>query len=134
MAISNGDIYSVKVLYRQSLGGGQDVNGVKKNTKTLVVGEMTALYVSTGIAVNRAGGPSVFGVDNLDFVKLQMIRIDSTYPDAGAIQVAGYDVTNQKIFVVADEGAASPALPSDAAVVVIRFLAVGDDADAPELT
>jgi hypothetical protein len=132
--MANGDITAVKVLYRQSLGGGQDVNGVKKNTKTLVVGEITATYVSTGIAVFKTGGPSVFGVDNLDFVKLQMIRIDSTYPDARALQIAGYDVTNQKIFVVADEGAASPALPSDGAVIILRFLACGDDADAPELT
>jgi hypothetical protein len=132
--MADGDITAVKVLYRQSLGGGQDENGVKKNTKTLVVGEITATYVSTGIAVNKVGGANVFGVDKLDFVKLQMIRLASTYPDAEALQIANYDVTNQKIFIVADEGAASPAKPNDAVLCIIRFLAVGDDADAPELT
>jgi hypothetical protein len=132
--MANGDISAVKVLYRQSLGGGQDAAGVKKNTKTLIVGEITALYVSTGIAVNKFGGASAFGVDNLDFVKLQVIRLNTTYPDAGALQIAGYDVTNQKIFVVADEGAGSPAKPNDGVTCVIRFLACGDDADAPELT
>jgi hypothetical protein len=132
--MANGDITAVKVLYRQSLGGGQDAAGVKKNTKTLVVGEITATYVDAGIAVNKVGGPSAFGVDKLDFVKLQMIRLNTTYPDAEALQIANYDVTNQKIFIVADEGAGTPANPNVGVTCVIRFLACGDDADAPELT
>jgi hypothetical protein len=132
--MANGDITAVKVLYSQSLGGGQDENGTKKNTKRFVVGEITATYLDAGIAVNKLGGPNAFGVDKLDFVKLQMIRINTTYPDAEALQIANYDVTNQKIFIVADEGAGTPANPDVGATIVISFLACGDDADAPELT
>jgi hypothetical protein len=132
--MADGDITAIKVLYSQSLGGGQDESGVKKNTKRLVCGEITATYVSTGLAVEKLGGANAFGVDKLDFLKLQVIRLDTTYPDAEALPVANYDVVNQKIFIVADEGAASPAKPNDAVACIIRFLACGDDADAPELT
>ena len=131
--MASGDITAVKVLYSQSLGGGQDSAGIKKNTKRLVVGEITATWVDTGIAVNKTGGPNAFGLNNLDFLKLQMIRIDTTYPDAEAIPYASYDVTNQKIFVVADEGASTPANPTAGQTCIIRFLACGDDVTAPEL-
>ncbi len=130
----NGDITAVKVLYSQSLGGGQDENGTKKNTKRLVVGQLTATWVDTGIAVNRAGGPSVFGVDKLDFVKFQVLTINSLYQDAKKLKIASYDVTNQKIFLTMDEGQATPANPTAGWTCVINFLACGDDADAPELT
>jgi len=134
MAISNGDIYSNKVLYRQSLGGGQDANGVKKNTKTLVVGEITALYVSTGIAVNNLGGDNCFGLTNLDFMRIEPVTIATAYSTAESLNYMNYDATNKKIFAIEDMGADNPATPSDADVVVFRFLAIGDDADAPELT
>jgi len=132
--MASGDITAVKVLYSQSLGGGQDENGVKKNTKRLVCGEITATYLDAGIAVNKLGGANAFGVDNLDFLKLQVIRLNTTYPDAEALPIANYDVTNQKIFIVADEGAGTPANPNVDVTCIIRFLACGDDADAPELT
>jgi hypothetical protein len=134
MAISNGDIYALKVLYSQSLGGGQDEAGVKKSTKRLVVGEITALYADAGIAVNNVGGPSAFGVDKLDFLKLQVVSLNAVFPDAEALQIANYDVVNQKIFIVADEGAGTPVNPDAGHVCVLRFLACGDDAEAPELT
>jgi hypothetical protein len=130
----NGDITALKVLYSQSLGGGQDETGVKKNTKRLVCGEITALYLDAGIAVNKLGGPSTFGVDKLDFLKLQVVRLNTTYPDAEALQIANYDVVNQKIFISADEGAGTPANPAEGVTCIIRFLACGDDATAPELT
>ena len=130
--MANGDI-QVKVLYRQSLGGGVDATGVAKNTKILVIGEITGTYVAAGLAVNKLGGPNAFGVRNLDFLKLNPITIDSIYPTAEKLFKADYDVTNQKIFLLEDLGAADPAKPADADVVLLKFIAVGDDADAPEL-
>ena len=129
----NGDISSTKVLYSQSLGGGQSSTGVSKNTKRLVVGEITAKWADAGIGVNFAGGPNAFGLNSVDTLKLQVIRIDTTYPDAEALPLANYDVTNQKIFVVADVGASTPDNPTAGQTIVLRYLACGDDVTAPEL-
>ncbi|KKL68919.1 hypothetical protein LCGC14_2120220, partial [marine sediment metagenome] len=54
--MARGDITAVKVLYRQTLSGGRSASGAGANDKVLVVGEITASYVSTGIAVNKVGG------------------------------------------------------------------------------
>ncbi len=132
--MASGDITAVKVLYRQSLGGGQDENGLKKNTKILVVGEVTCTYVAAGIAVNKLGGDGCFGVTNLDFIKIEPVTVAATYSTAEKLIKMDYDVVNKKIFIVEDVGAANSVKPTDADAVVFRFLAVGDDADAPELT
>jgi hypothetical protein len=131
--MANGDI-QVKVLYRQSLGGGKTLNGQSKNTKILVVGEITGSYVAAGLAVNKLGGPSAFGVTTLDVLELDVRSVAAVETTIEKLQLACYDVTNQKIFITEDIGAANPAVPSNADAIVIRFLAIGDDADAPELT
>jgi len=133
--MASGDITAVKVLYRQSLGGGQDANGVKKSTKTLVIGEITATYVSTGISALKVGGDNVFGVlGNVDFVKLLPRTINAVFPTAQNLFKGDYDQVNKLIFLADQIGQANPAIPSNDEVCVIRFIAVGDDADAPELT
>ncbi len=134
MATSNGDITAVKVLYRQSLGGGQDANGVKKNTKILVVGEVTATYVAAGVSVNNLGGDSCFGVTNLDFLKIEPVLVAAAYSTEEKLFKFDYDTVNKKIFVLEDVGASNSTKPSDGDVITFRFLAIGDDADAPELT
>jgi hypothetical protein len=130
--MANGDI-QVKVLYRQSLGGGIDANGVAKNTKILVVGEITGTYVAAGLAVNKLGGANAFGVSGLDYIKLNTITIGGVYPTAEKLFKADYNEATHKIFLLEDVGAADPAKPADGDVVVLKFVAVGDDADAPEL-
>ena len=132
--MASGDITAVKVLYRHPWGGGFNDAGNRVNNKVLVVGEITCTYVSTGIAVNKVGGHNCFGVTNLDFLKLEMVTVAAAYTGAGSLIIGSYDHTNQKIFIVEDEGAASPAAPSDADAVVFRFLALGDDAGVPVLT
>ena len=129
----NGDISQTKVFYSQSLGGGQSSTGAAKNTKRLVIGELKAKWADTGIDVGQSGGPSLFGLNSVDLLKLQVITIDTTYPDAEALPIANYDVKNELIFVVADEGASTPANPTAGQVVTIRYMALGDDATAPEL-
>jgi hypothetical protein len=131
--MANGDI-QVKTLYRQSLGGGQDVNGVQKNTKTLVVGEITGLYVAAGLAVDKFGGENAFGLTNVDYIKLEAVSQAGSYHTAAAVISAHWNRSTSKIFMVADNGHAAPSKVADAAVVVVRFFAVGDDATAPELT
>ncbi|KKN92391.1 hypothetical protein LCGC14_0208820 [marine sediment metagenome] len=132
--MADGDITAVKILYRQSLGGGQNELGVKKNSKILVVGEITCTYVAAGVAVDKTGGDNCFGVTDIDFVKILPLTIAAAYPTAQKLFKADYDVTNKKIFLLEDMGQANPAVPSDADACVLRFVAVGDDADAPELT
>ncbi len=136
--MANGDITAVKVLYRQSLGGGQSGTGVAKNTKILVCGEITATWADAGIAVNKTGGDTAFGVSTLDLIKLQVITLGiagtATGPAAEKLMPASYDAVNKKIFCVIDEGQATPANPAAGQTCVIAFIAVGDDADAPELT
>ena len=132
--MANGDITAVKVLYRHTLSGGRSASGAGANDKVIVVGELTASYVSTGIAVNKVGGANCFGVLNIDLLKLEAVTSNGVYTATRAISIADYDTVNQKIFYVVDEGAATPALPSDGHVVVLRFLCIGDDAGAPNLT
>ncbi len=134
--MASGDV-TIKNLYSQALGGGRDANGVPKNSKRLVVGQIDGTYVSTGLAINKHGGPQAFGVNNLDYLHLEVITIntggDSTlvYPDANALFLANYDHANQKIFLLQNCGAADPEKPADADILSIRFVAVGDDATVP---
>ncbi len=133
--MASGDITAVKVLYKQSLGGGQTHGGVKKSSKVLVVGEITATYVSTGISALKVGGDNVFGVSgDVDFVKILPYTINALFPTAGLLFKADYDQVNKLIFLADRIGAADPAIPSNDEVCVLRFIAIGDDADAPELT
>jgi hypothetical protein len=130
--MANGDV-TIKTLYRQSLGGGRDASGTPQNSKILVIGEITGDYVSTGLAINKLGGPAAFGVNNLDYVYLNLISVAGVFPTAEKLGLANFDVVNNKIFVVDDMGEADPAKPDDGQAVVLRFIALGDDATVPEL-
>ena len=131
--MADGDI-TVKVLYKQTLNAGRTLTGARKD-KVLVVGEIKGTYVAAGLAVNKLGGVNAFGVVTLDFLSLDpRVIADATDPSAEVLFLANFDVTNNKIFLLEDSGNANPAVPSDADAVTIRFLAIGDDAAAPELT
>ncbi len=134
--MADGDITAVKVLYRQTLGGGQNASGNKKNDKVLVVGEITATYVSGGIACNKysVGSGGVFGVTNIDFVKIEPTLIQTAASSDDSLLVLSADPTNQKIFLSEDLGVANPAIPSDQDAIILKFICVGDDAGTPELT
>ena len=132
--MANGDITAVKVLYRHTLSGGKTTSGAGANDKVLVVGEITATYVAAGIAVNQLGGGNCFGVRNIDILKLEAVTSNAVSSDARLISIAGYDHVNQKIFYVVDEGAATPAVPTNGHAILLRFLCIGDDAGAPSLT
>jgi len=130
--MANGDV-SVKILYKNHLGGGRSLTGVSKNSKTLVVGEIKGTYVSTGLAVNKHGGVNGLGVSTLDVLLLDPRVISSaTDPSAETLFLANYDASGDKIFMVEDSGQANPAVPSDGDAVTVRFFAIGDDANTPE--
>ena len=132
--MATGDINHVKVLYRQTLGGGFGATGNAANRKVLVVGELKAEYEAAGVNCADLGGDSAFGVTSIDILKLEAVTSNSVYADAEKISLCSYDHTTKRIFYVVDEGQATPAKPTDGHVVVIRFLCIGDDAGAPVLT
>lgn len=132
--MASGDITHVKVLWRLPLSGGRTKTGVGANDKVLVCGEISCSWADTGIEVVNHGGDSCFGVSTLDFLRLQVLTANALYPDAQKMPIAAYDVTNRLIFVVPDEGQATPANLTEGQIIVMRFIALGDDADAPVLT
>ena len=129
--MADGDV-TIKTLYSHNLGGGRDASGVPKQNKRFVVGQINATYAATGLAINKHGGAQAFGVDNLDYLFLEVISSgDAAVPDAEKLPHASYDHANQKIFVVEDLGQTTPAVPTAADAIVIRFIAIGDDAAVP---
>jgi hypothetical protein len=69
----------------------------------------------------------------LDYLFMEVISVDGAgnFPDAEELPHASYDHANQKIFITEDLGASTPSVPSDADAIVIRFVAIGDDAAVP---
>jgi hypothetical protein len=129
--MTDGDC-TIKTLYSHALGGGRDANGVPKQNKRFVVGEITGTYDVLGLSINLHGGPQAFGVNNLDYLFMEVISCGTlTTPDSEKLPHASYDHANQKIFIVEDLGQSTPAVPSDTDAIVIRFVALGDDASVP---
>jgi hypothetical protein len=131
--MGNGDV-TIKTLYSHALGGGRDANGNPQQGKRFVVGEINGVYVSTGMNLSKHGGPQAFGVNNLDYLFMEVISSgDAAVPDAAKLPHADYDHANQLIFVVEDLGQTTPAVPTNADAIVIRFVAIGDDPTTPDL-
>lgn len=134
-----GDVSSVVQLGRYEIpGGGQTTIGGKKNNKVITWGRITALYTSTGIAMNAVGGVRAFGVTKADVINLE-VRTAGTAatpvnPVTDLLFLANYLETTDKIFVVDQVGAANPTVPEESDQMVIDFLVFGEDAGAPELT
>ena len=129
--MANGDITHVKELGRSVLpGGGTTTGGVNKNDKVMVWGEMSAVYVSTGIAVNLKGGPRAFGLETLDYAQFEVRSADVNVPATTVLLSANYLHTTDKIFVSEDD--AEGTAPSDADVILLRYLCIGSSASAPD--
>jgi hypothetical protein len=124
---------TVKTLYSHNLGGGRDANGVPKQNKRFVVGQITCEdYISTGINLSPNGGVLAFGVTNLDYLFMEVISAGTlSTPDSEKLPRADYDHANELIFVVEDLGQTTPAVPSNDDQIIIRFVAIGDDAALP---
>ncbi|MBW2638359.1 MAG: hypothetical protein JRC86_12745 [Deltaproteobacteria bacterium] len=130
----NGDIEQIRHRGKVSLpGGGHDLNGVQKQ-KVLVWGQMRMYFVTTGIKLDERGGPNAIGLDAIDFITFEPQQTGTvgtpTYEVDEGLHDLGYDVANGKIFVVIDGANAI----TNADYVIANYLAVGDDATAPELT
>jgi hypothetical protein len=131
--MANGDL-TFKTLYSAALGGGRDANGTPKQSKRFVVGEINGEYLLAGMKVHPHGGPQAFGVNNLDYLFMEVIECGTLVtPDSEKLPHASYDHANKLIFVVEDLGQTTPAVPTNGDTIVIRFVAIGDDPTTPEL-
>ncbi len=125
---------TVKILSRSRLdGGGRDINGVAKNAKTEVVGELAGAYVTGGIAFTATD----IGLETIDFLDLQPVTLAAA-AGAGLIETdtaigASLDEPNAVIrcTTINNGGVTTQAAQT---AYVINFRAFGDSAESPELT
>ncbi len=134
--MADGDITTITELGRIDIpGSGHDLQGVAKNNKVLVWGRIVATYDTLGIALDDKGGVRALGVDTADFLSLEVRYCGSTattVPTDMNLFLAIKDTTD-KIFVMDQVGADSPAEPSDAEAVTVDYLVLGEDSRTPEL-
>jgi hypothetical protein len=123
---------TVKILGRSRLeGGGHDINGVAKNGKIEVWGELAGTYVTTGIAFT----PTNIGLETIDFLDLQPVTLAAA-AGLGLIEpqtsiTANLDEPNAVIrCATIDSGGITTEAAQTA--YVINFRAFGDSA-VPEL-
>lgn len=125
--MANGDITAIKKLFRVALpGGGHTNTGVAKNNKVLVVGEITATYVSTGISLVNEGGVKALGAETADFLKFSLNTTDGASIADDALYLIQLDHADGLIYMLEDVGAANAAAPTDGDAVTLRYLLVGD--------
>lgn len=130
----NGDISEIKPLGRFPIGGGVDLAGLPTQ-KVMVFGEITGKWVDTnGLKLNPKGGLEALGLKALDFISFEP-RVtgttgSKTYEVDLAVHEIAFDTTNNQILGVID-GATNV---SQGDTWILGFIAVGDDASAPELT
>jgi len=125
--MANGDITAIKILSRIPLpGGGHTVTGVAKNNKVLVIGEITATYVSTGIDLSAEGGVPALGADTADFIKFSLNTTDGAVIADDALYLIQLDHADGLIYMLENVGVADAAAPTDADAVTLRYVLVGD--------
>lgn len=130
----NGDISSVKFFGRIPLGGGVTLAG-QRTQKVLVFGEIIGKWAdTTGLQMDDKGGLAALGLVALDFISFEP-RITGTtgtptYEVDLGLHTIAFDTTNDRILGVID-GTTNVAAGD---TWVLGFIAVGDDASAPELT
>jgi hypothetical protein len=124
---------TVKILGRSRLeGGGRDINGVAKNGKVEVWGELAGTYVTTGVPFTATD----IGLETIDFLDLQPVTLAAgaglglIEPDTSIS--ANLDEPNAVIrCATIDNGGITTEAAQTA--YVINFRAFGDSA-VPELT
>ena len=121
--------YNITTTFKSPLAsGGLAQSGVAVNNKVMVAGRINVTSYATGGEVIR---PCDIGLENIDeiFFNAESFNNAATVPAAATIGVVGYDRTLSKM-VVNTTGTTENSNTQDA---VIRFMAIGDDAAAPDL-
>ena len=102
--------------------------------KVLVWGELKAALIDTkDIILGERGYHAAFGLDSMDFItfepKITGTDASRTYEDDQGTHEVAYAPTNGYIHIV--KGATAVTAGDD---ITLGYLAIGDDASAPELT
>jgi hypothetical protein len=129
--MATGDVTHIKKLGSVLLpGGGQSTVGGKKQNKVMVWGEIyTALYdQSQGIDLDvEVSDPlQALGVDALDFIDFQLVKIDGEAMADDSLYMAQLNVANMTIWILENVGADTPAGPTDDDAITLRYWAIGD--------
>ena len=134
--MADGDITTITEYGRINIpGSGTSLTGLAGNNKVMVWGQMVATYDTLGLSLDTAGGVRALGVANADFLSLEVRQGGATAtanPTDMNLFLAIKD-TADKIFIMDQVGADSPAEPSDAESFTVDWFVIGDNAASPEL-
>lgn len=137
--MANGDISSIKVLGRFSIGGGgYSTSGTAQNEKVCVWGQITGTWAdTTGLKLNDKGGVLALGLTTCDVVKFDVVSVNGVYNieqamwTGHAVRTAGEDISG--VLVQVDQGAGT-GNPTAGQVCVVNYFACGNSNQAPALT
>ena len=143
--MADGDITEVRELGRIALpGGGNTTAGVQVQNKVLVWGKIVCTWHSSGIDPASSTGmfgadgtlAKVFGVDNIDFCELTVQDQGAgENVDEDAMHYYALDRGSELIFGLEDLGhPTESSAATNADVVDLRYLVVGDESAYAELT
>lgn len=121
--------YNITTTFRSPLtSGGRAQSGVAVNNKVMVAGRINVTSYTTGGEVIR---PTDIGLENIDEILFNAESFNdlATVPAAATIGLIVYDRKLSKM-VVNTTGTTEVTNTEDA---VVRFMAIGDDASAPDL-
>lgn len=120
-----------KIFSRSPLEGpGFNAAGEPRPNKVQVVGEINENYVTGGIVVS----PHQLGLTTIDYISFSVVSTADAgnVPTAAATPLAMYIYATNKVLVVTDSGTDAGAEATNDENVVLRFVAQGESAFAPE--
>ena len=133
--MANGDITAIKELGRSALpGSGRTTTGTSVNQKIMTWGEITATYVSTGLALGTKGGVRAFGVSTADYLEFETRLVAGVDPASDLGFLANWASLENKIYICDEVGISDPTVPADGDAVRLRWFCIGDGIAAPELS
>lgn len=110
-------------------GAGRDSSGNPVQRKRRVVGEIACTYTKGGETLN----PADVHLETIDWIDMKIKNaVTGPNPGQGTREVFFADDSNQ-FYCSRTRIAAGPAELADGSVIVIKYVAEGDAADAPEL-
>lgn len=122
--------YNITTTFKSPLSiGGRDQSGVAVNGKVMVAGRVNVTSYATGGEVIRPCDIGLLTIDEI-FFNAESFNNAATVPAAATIGVVGYIRSTSKM-LINTTGTTENSNTQDA---VIRFMAIGDDAAAPDLT
>ena len=127
-----GDISRITELGRFAIPGvGHNNVGQARNNKVIVWGRITGSYLSTGMSLTPFGGTAAaLGLETLDHVSMTC-RLSGSAGTTVPATLTGtlVNVTHylDKIWLVDEVGAGDPAIPTDTDIVVIDYVAFGEE-------